>query len=371
MTLPRFTSLARTLPSSVPFVGPEAQERALGRPFRARIGANESVFGPSPRAVDAMHTAAADSWMYADPESHDLKAALAAHHGVTPENLALGEGIDGLLGLLIRLLVEPGDAVVTSLGAYPTFNYHVAGFGGVLHTVPYRDDAEDPEALIAKAREVDAKLLYFCNPDNPMGSWHDAGAVQALIDTLPEGCTLCLDEAYADFAPEGTLPTIDVNHPRVARMRTFSKAYGLAGARVGYCIAHEALAQSFNKLRNHFGMTRVSQIGALEALRDQDWLADVVKRVEAARARIAAIAAAHGCTALPSATNFVTVDLGADDRLAKAMVAALARHGVFVRMPFAAPGNRCVRITAGTPADLDILAEAFGPALHEARASLA
>lgn len=196
MTGPRYTDLAQTLPATVPFVGPETQERARGAAFAARLGANESAFGPSPGAVAAMAAAASGTWMYGDPEGHDLRHALADHHGCDAGNVVIGEGIDGLLGYLVRLLIAPGDAVVTSDGAYPTFNYHVAGFGGALYKVPYRDDREDPEALIAKARAVDAKLIYFANPDNPMGSWHDAATVQAMIDALPEGCVLALDEAY-------------------------------------------------------------------------------------------------------------------------------------------------------------------------------
>ncbi len=98
--------------------------------FTARIGANENMFGPSPKAIAAMQAAVTDIWMYADPESHDLRHALAAHHGMRPENIVVGEGIDGLLGYLVRLLIGPGDAVVTSDGAYPTFNFHVAGYGG-------------------------------------------------------------------------------------------------------------------------------------------------------------------------------------------------------------------------------------------------
>ncbi len=129
MTGPRYTPLVASLPATVPFVGPETQERTRGAPFRARIGANESVFGPSPSAIAAMQAAAAEVWKYGDPEIHDLKHALAAHHGVRPENIVVGEGIDGLLGYLVRMLVRPGDPVVTSLGAYPTFNFHVAGFG--------------------------------------------------------------------------------------------------------------------------------------------------------------------------------------------------------------------------------------------------
>ena len=144
--------------------------RAAGRPFRARLGANESGFGPSPKAISAMQSAAPEAWMYGDSECFELRMALAAHHQIAPENILVGEGIDSILGNLVRLMVAPGDAVVTSDGAYPTFNYHVAGFGGELHKVPYRDDHEDPAALLVRAEQVGAKLLYFCNPDNPMGS---------------------------------------------------------------------------------------------------------------------------------------------------------------------------------------------------------
>ena len=128
MTLP-FTDLVRSLPESVPFVGPETHERQRGAPFKARIGANESVFGPSPKTVEAMCAAAQDAWKYCDAENYELKQALAKHHGVTAENIIIGEGIDGLLGLTVRLFVDPGDAVITSAGAYPTFNYHVDGHG--------------------------------------------------------------------------------------------------------------------------------------------------------------------------------------------------------------------------------------------------
>ncbi len=197
----RLTPLAASLPSSVPFVGPETQERAIGRPFAARLGANENTFGPSPNAIAAMQKAASGVWMYGDPESHDLRQALAAHHEIPPENIMIGEGIDGLLGYLARLFVSPGDAVVTSDGAYPTFNYHVAGYGGALHKVPYRDDHEDPQALLAKAAETQAKLIYLANPDNPMGTWHSAPVIQSMIDAVPDGSLLVLDEAYLEFAP--------------------------------------------------------------------------------------------------------------------------------------------------------------------------
>jgi histidinol-phosphate aminotransferase len=367
MTEPRYTSLVSALPASVPFVGPEAQERARGAVFTARLGANESVFGPSPRAVAAMEAAAREAWMYGDPEVHDLRHALAAHHGIAAHSIIVGEGIDGLLGYLVRLLVGPGDAVVTSDGAYPTFNYHVAGFGGALHKVPYRGDAEDPEALVATAAETGAKLIYFANPDNPMGSWHDAATVEAMIDALPDGTVLALDEAYADTAPPEAIPPLDLGHPRVIRFRTFSKAYGLAGLRVGYGLAAPEFVAAFGRIRNHFGKGRVAQAGALAALQDQAHLAQTVAEIAASRERIAGIARDNGLAPLPSATNFVTIDCGRDGDFARAVLAALVARGIFVRMPFTAPQDRCIRISCGRAADLDALAEALPAALAEAR----
>jgi len=338
----------------------------MSRPFAARLGANENIFGPSPKAIAAMEQAASDIWMYADPESHELRTALADFHGVTPQNIVVGEGIDGLLGYLVRLLIEQGDTVVTSDGAYPTFNYHVAGFGGVLHKVPYRDDAEDLPALLAKAAEVDAKLVYFANPDNPMGSWFTGEDIVAQLDMIPEGCVLLLDEAYIELAPEGTAAPVDINDPRVIRMRTFSKGYGMAGARIGYALGETDFIRAFEKIRNHFGLNRAAQAGALAALQDAEWLASTQANVAEARDTITGIAEKHGLKALPSATNFVAIDCGRDGAFAKAILDGLVARGVFVRMPFVAPQNRCIRLSCG-PADALAL---FDAALKDVLAEL-
>ncbi len=363
----RYTDLVAALPATVPFVGPETQERAMGRPFAARLGANESLFGPSPRSIAAMAQAAQDVWMYGDPEAHDLRAAIAAHHGVSLTNIVVGEGIDGLLGYLVRMLVAPGDAVVTSDGAYPTFNFHVTGFGGVLHKVPYRGDCEDPEALMAAAWRLRPKLVYLANPDNPMGSHHGATIIEAMIEALPPGTLLVLDEAYIDLAPEGTAPRIAADDPRVIRMRTFSKGYGLAGLRVGYAVADAGLIRAFDKVRNHFGVGRLAQAGALAALQDQDWLAQVRARVVAARDAFGAVARAQGLVPLPSATNFLTMDCGADGTFARAVLQGLAARGVFVRMPFVAPLDRCIRVSLGDATALGVFADALPGALSDAR----
>ena len=364
----RLAPIPQSLPDTVPFVGPETLERQRGAAFRARLGANENGFGPSPLAVAAMADAGDGIWKYGDSHSHDLRQALAAHHGVAPPNIMVGEGIDGLLGLLVRLVVAPGEGVVTSEGGYPTFDYHVAGFGGVLHRAPYRDDAEDPDALLALAARTGARLVYLANPDNPMGTWHSGRRIEAMAAALPPGALLVLDEAYADFAPPDAIPQIDPEDDRVIRFRTFSKAYGMAGARVGYAIGPARLIAGFDRIRNHFGMNRTAQIGALAALRDQDWLRRTVAMVGAARGRIGTIAAENGLSALPSATNFVAVDCGRDGAFARRVLEGLAAQGVFVRMPGVAPLNRCIRVSCGPDAELDVLAETLPHALRAARA---
>ena len=360
------TPLVASLPATVPFVGPEHQERARGRPFVARIGANESVFGPSPAAIEAIRRAAPEVWMYCDPNIHDLRQAIAAHHDIDPASIVIGEGIDGMFGYIVRMVVSPGDKVLTSLGAYPTFNYHVAGFGGELITVPYRDDHEDPDALLAAAHEHRPKLVYLSNPDNPMGTWHSAERVQALIDGLPDGTMLCLDEAYIEFAPEGTAPPWNTDDRRVIRYRTFSKAHGMAGLRVGYAVTHPDMAAAHDRIRNHFGVNRVAQEAAIAALGDRAHLDHVIAEVAAARARIAEIAARNDLHAIPSATNFVAIDCGRDGDHARRVLAGLIERDIFVRMPGPPPLDRCIRVSAGRPADLDAFADALPRALEDA-----
>ncbi|WP_116084456.1 pyridoxal phosphate-dependent aminotransferase [Tropicimonas sp. IMCC34011] len=367
MSDPRLTALARSLPETVPFVGAEVQERQRGRPFAARIGANESGFGPSPAAVKAMQDAATDVWMYGDSASWDLRSALSAKLGIDIEAIAIGAGIDGILNDLVRLFASDGSAVVTSDGAYPTFAYHVAAHGGRLETVPYRDDFEDPEALVAKAAERGARLVYLANPDNPMGTWHEPETIARMLDALPQDALLVLDEAYAEFAPGGRNLPLDTSDRRLIRLRTFSKAYGLAGLRVGYAIAPPDIIRAFDKVRDHFGIPRISQAAALAALGDEAHLARVIGQVEAARERIAEIAAKNGLLALPSATNFVAVDCKADGAFSRRLVQALAAQDVFVRMPFRAPQDRCIRVSTAPDEVLDIFADALPAALAEAR----
>jgi histidinol-phosphate aminotransferase len=345
---PAYSRIVGALPATVPFIPPERFERELGQPLKIRIGANESAFGPSPKAIAAINAGTAHIAWYCDPEGYVLREALAKHHGVHRDNIGLGIGADDILGLAVRAFMDAGDPVVMSHGGYATFAYHVAGFGGRFVHVPYRGDRNDAEALGAAAREQGARVTYLSNPDNPTGSWLSAEEQLRLIASLPRGSLLVLDEAYSDFAPAGSLPVLDPEDPRIIRVRTFSKAHGMAGMRVGYAIAPKETIATFDKIRHHFGVTRLSQEAALASLADQDYIASVRRRVEAGRADYGRIAAGAGLEALASSTNFVAMDIGSGVRARALLQLLREREGVFLRMPGVAPLDRLVRVTVGT-----------------------
>ena len=362
--MPRFTPLVDALPSEFPFTAPERLARDRGRPLALRLGANESVFGVADGVREAMVAALAGIGYYGDPESLELRDEIARRHGVSPGNVSVGAGIDDLLGLAVRVLLEPGAVGVGPRGGYPMFPFHVAGYGGRLETVPYRDDRCDLPGLAAAARRHGACLVYLANPDNPSGSVAPAAEVGALLGELPEDAVLLLDQAYAELAPHAA-ETPAVDDGRVICLRTFSKAFGMAGARVGYALASAATVRAFDKVRAHFAVNRVAQAGALTSLRGRDSFLDRVRALNAAGlAAYAELGAVLGAPTLPSATNFALFDFGTATR-ADAVLAALDQRGVFVRKPVVPPLDRCVRVSVGTPEER----ARFGEILRELRSA--
>ena len=363
MSAPRLSQIVGGLPATIPFLGPEAIERQIGGALAVRLGANESLFSPSPRAVSALREAAFQSSFYGDPEGWELRVALAANHDARPENLVLGCGIDELLGLVCQAYLDPGETVVMSTGGYPTFAYHVNGHGGRFATTPYRDFQNDAMALVDLACREKAKILYLANPDNPTGSVLEPGLIAGMIAALPQNCLFLLDEAYAEFLEPAQLPEVALDDPRVIRFRTFSKAHGMAGLRLGYLFGAPETVRPLDRIRNQFGVGRLTQIAALESLRDRDHIAAVVAAVAEGRAHYARLADAAGCVALPSATNFVAFDLGTAARANALLKSLIENYRVFIRKPTFAPIDRLVRITIGPPEARAILADALLPAV--------
>jgi histidinol-phosphate aminotransferase len=343
----RPTPAIEAIPATTPFVGPEQLMRERGLRDLVRLGANESPFGPSPKALAAMRGELEHLGWYGDPESLDLRDALAHKHGCDPLQIVVGSGIDDIMGLAVRAFVAPGDLIVTTRGTYPTLNYHAIGYGARLAFADYLPDGKlDLDALLEIARTARPALLYLANPDNPSGTFLDAEIVARFYRELPHDTLLLLDEAYADFVSPGELLTACFEE-RLIRMRTFSKAYGMAGARIGYGLTSAAIVRTFQKIRLHYGINRNAQIGALASLRDDEFREHVVAETARARADYYALATELGCGYIESLTNFVCIDMQTAAR-ATNVVNDLLNCGVWIRKPGAPPLDRYVRVSAGT-----------------------
>ncbi len=335
------------IPATTPFVGPEQLMRERGLRELVRLGANESPFGPSPKALAAMRDELDRLGWYGDPESLDLRDALARKHVCEPEQILVASGIDDVMGLAVRAFVPPGGLVVTTRGTYPTLNYHAIGYGAKLAAVDYRPDGTpDLDALLEVARRERPSLLYLANPDNPSGRFIARDDVAAFYRALPHDTLLLLDEAYADFVDLDDLLTPHFEG-RLIRMRTFSKAYGMAGARIGYALTAVSNVRTFQKIRLHYGINRNAQVGALASLSDDAFRERVVAETAAARADYYALAAELGCACIESFTNFVCVDMQTAERATR-VVDDLLRRGVWIRKPGAPPLDRFIRVSAGT-----------------------
>lgn len=362
---PPFTPLIESLPTSIPFVAPETIERKQGHRFTTRIGANESAFGISPKAKEYIDKAIHSISHYSDPEWGSLREAIAGKHQVNIENITVGAGIDDLLGLAVRIFLGEGKTAVASLGSYGVFHYHLAGYGVRCLSTPYLENGfNDLDTLAALAQDKEVTVVYLSNPDNPAGTCFTQENIQAFVEKIPESCMVIIDEAYIEFAPKGTALDSSALAPNVIQLRTFSKAHGLAGCRIGYAIASPEVVKGFDKVRLHFNVNHIAQAAALGSLKDSPFINDVVIQVSEGKAEYEALAKNLGIPTLPSFTNFVNYDAGSLES-AKAIVEQLAKHGIFIRKPMAAPLDRYFRVTVGNSEERQRFAEALPEVLEE------
>jgi histidinol-phosphate aminotransferase len=355
------------IPAMTPFVGPEQLMRETGQAELVRLGANESAFGPSLLAVEAMAAELPRLSWYGDPESYAVRELLAAKHRCRIEELVVGAGIDDLMGLAVRAFVAPGAAVLTTRGTYPTLNYHVTGYGGRLVYADYRFDGSlDLDALVQAAHRERVALIYVANPDNPSGTFAGRDEMQRFYDALPRDAVLLLDEAYADFVEDADLLPESIDE-RLIRTRTFSKAYGMAGARIGYAIAARSTIETLQKIRLHYGVNRNAQVGAIASLADDAFRRYVVDAVAEGREEYYELARSVGLGVIESRTNFVCIDLGSAQR-AVAVMNDLLKQGVWIRKPGLPPLDRFVRVSVGTLPMRAAFARAFHDVLKAVRA---
>lgn len=333
---------------------------ALRRRFGATIaelGSNENPLGASPRALEAMRLALDDSFRYPDPRGAALKAALSMQLGIESDRIALGNGSHELLMLLAQCFADPAHSVVFSQYGFAVFPIATAAVGAQAIRVPAlpREHATAPfghdlEAMAAAIR-ADTRLVYLANPNNPTGTWFDDAALERFLAQVPEEVLVVVDEAYHEYVDAADLTTalrFADRHPNLIVTRTFSKAYALAGLRVGYLVAHASVVAVLERLRESFNVNAPALAGAEAALADHEHLARVREFNASERRWLVDGLQARGYTGLPSQTNFVLVDLGRD-------AAGLERHlferGVIVR-PMGGYGlAQTVRISVGSRAE--------------------
>lgn len=297
----------------------EEVARELGLPADdiVKLASNENPLGPSRRAVAAMRKALAQAHLYPDGNAHYLKQKLAARLGVTPAHLILGNGSNEVIEFLGHALIAPGTEVVMAQYSFAVYAIVTALFGGQLVVVPARNYGHDLDAMRA-AITPRTRLVFVANPNNPTGTCVAAADLARFVAAVPENVVIALDEAYFEFLdqPLDLTPEIRAGRkPNLILMRTFSKIYGLAGARIGYGIAHPALIAELEKIRQPFNINAIAQAGALAALDDAAH-AQKTRRLNARGLRFYARAFRRlGLEYIPSAANFILVRVGDGQRV--------------------------------------------------------
>jgi histidinol-phosphate aminotransferase len=324
------------------------------------LNRNEDLFEPFPGALEAAAAELANAWRYPDESFAAFREAVAGQIGTTPERIVPGHGIQALIGALATLLLDPGAAVVVPAPSYGLYAQACAAHGAAVERVPLRERRLDLEALAAAARRVGARIAWVCDPNNPTGSLVGAAEWETFLAALPEGCTVVADEAYVDFVEPAQrlarVRDVEAGRPLVV-LRTFSKLYGLAGLRLGYCVADPQLARLLDVVQEPFNVNRPALAAGLACLARPEFARARAAAARAARELLARRLEAGGVEVAPSAANFVLAAVGGDDL---AFAAALAtRHAILVRpgAGFGLPGH--VRITIGPPELMERVAAAI------------
>lgn len=348
--MPRFPAHLHGHGPINPFPGVRVLERRLGHPLAHRLGSNEGLDMPHAalraRFGDAL---AGEAYGYGDAEALGIRERLRDQHGIALEHSLVDAGADSLIALALRTTCVAGMTVVATKGTYPTFGYLAAGMGCQVIGVSYRQGfqqlAPDLDALCDAAHANRAQLVYLANPDNPSGHLHTDNAIRALREHLPSDCWLLLDEAYADFRDDPDTASLSDARPGVIRVRTFSKAHGLAGLRLGYAIATTDVLDIMMKVRIHYAVSSLTQAAAETVLDHPDEVAAHVKAVKARRQRLAAQLEAAGGEVLPSTTNFVGVRLASAELAGDVHQALLAEGTLIARAAHPDIAN-LLRVTA-------------------------
>jgi histidinol-phosphate aminotransferase len=320
-----------------------------------KMASNENPFGPSPRAAEAMRRATEEANLYPDNEVSELRQRLSKMHGIGTENILVTAGSTSFLTIIGRTLLAPGLNAITSERSFIVYPIVTKAPGGRLITVPMRGDSFDLDGILA-AIDADTRIVFIANPNNPTGTLLSPAELDRFMDQVPERVCVVLDEAYSDFAEfftrqRGVEYSRSLQYVREGRnlvlLRTFSKAHGLAGARIGYGIAPAEQMAYFARLKTVFSVTGIAEAGALAAIDDQEHIRKTLENNAAGVEYLWKKIGELGLRVAPTWANFLYVEVGEDGA---ALGKRLQDEGVIIR-PLIGPwgARHAIRITVGTP----------------------
>jgi histidinol-phosphate aminotransferase len=326
----------------------EELEREYGIENPIKLASNENSLGPSPKVQEAIGSAVSSLHRYPDGSGYYLKKKLARLLGVSSEEIVLGNGSNELIDFLTRVFIRPGYEAISSDPSFLVYCKMVQAMGGSNIVIPlsgYRHDLEN----ISRAVTPKTRLIFLDNPNNPTGTVIHQEDFDAFLEDLPDHILVVLDEAYIEFVRNKRTPNAVEyvkQDRRIIALRTFSKAYGLAGLRVGYGVMGREVAEYLERVRQPFNVNTMAQVGALAALDDQEHLKKTVDTVWKGMDFLTERLEESGCRVMPSETNFILVDI---DRDAKIVYEKMLREGVIVRAMTAYGFPKHIRITVGLP----------------------
>ena len=337
-------------------------EREYGVTDSIKMASNENSLGPSPKAMEAIAGCLAGLHRYPDGSCYYLAQALAAKLGVKQDELVFGNGSNEVIDFLVRAFVGPGDEVITSHPSFLVYQTMVQAQDGVNIVIPLKDMGHDLDTIASKITDR-TRLIFLDNPNNPTGTAFDKATFESFLAKVPETVVVVLDEAYVDFVDEDLrLDVRDYMHGNTAvvGLRTFSKAYGIAGLRVGFGIMHSEIASYLHRVRQPFNVNELAQVGALACLQDDERYQKTMDMTRDGIAWLTAEISKLGCHVFATQTNFFLVDVGCD---CKDLYDRMLHLGVIVR-PMAAYGyGSYIRITVGTEAENSRLVKALAQTL--------
>jgi histidinol-phosphate aminotransferase len=325
----------------------EELEREYGITGSIKLASNENPWGPSPKAVEAIAAALSGLHRYPDGSSYYLNHALAANLGVQSDEIVLGNGSNEIIDFLITAFMRPGEEVITSHPSFLMYQKFVQVQGGVNRVVELKEKCHDLDGIVAEINNK-TRLIFLDNPNNPTGTYIGSGEFADFLAKVPEGVIVVLDEAYVDFVePDERIDTFSYLHgdKPVVALRTFSKAYGLAGLRLGFGVMNSEIAGYLHRVRQPFNVNSLAQIGGVAALNDEEHYSMTLSRTKEQRAWLMQEVTRLGCSPMPSHTNFFLVDVGGSG---KKLYEQMLYKGVIIRPMEAYGYPNYIRITIGT-----------------------